>query len=236
MEPTHRPAPVPSSAGPAPTFLRPVPADDLGHAARQFLAHPGPRLLLAQTVGLWAWRARDRRIDRVDVATAAAVVAWWPLMEWLAHRWILHARPGTVAGRTVDLRVAQHHRAHHRDPWNPELTLLPRWFLAVAAPLHVAAWALVARDRRRAVTGMACFSTATLAYEWTHFLTHTSLRPKRSWYRTLQRRHRLHHFKDEHLWLGFTVPWVDDALGTAPDPATVPVSPTVRTLGVEVAP
>jgi sterol desaturase/sphingolipid hydroxylase (fatty acid hydroxylase superfamily) len=49
----------------------------------------------------------------------------------------------------------------------------------------------------------------------------------------LQRRHRLHHFKDEHNWLGFTVPYVDDLFGTAPDPSSIPTSPTVRTLGIE---
>jgi hypothetical protein len=217
----------------APTeFPRPIPAADLGEAVRTFLSHAGPRLLVGHAVGLWALRARDRRVDRRDVATAAAIAAYWPVQEWVAHRHVLHAPPRQVAGRTVDLHVARHHRLHHADPWNPTHTLLPLWFLAAAGPVHAATWRLATGDRRRALTGMACFATATVAYEWTHFLTHTSYRPRRSWYRTLQRRHRLHHFKDEHLWLGFTVPYVDDLLGTAPDPSTVALSPTVRTLGV----
>jgi len=215
---------------------RPVPAADLGEAARRFLEHTGPRLLVGQALVLWVLRARDRRLDAIDVATAAGVVAYWPVQEWVAHRYILHAPPRRLGDRTIDLAVARHHRRHHADPWNPEHTLLPLWFLAIAGPVHVLAWKALVRDRRRALTGMACFTTATIVYEWIHFLTHTSHRPRRSWYRTLQRRHRLHHFKDEHLWLGFTVPYVDDLMGTAPDPATVPLSATVRTLGVTVSP
>ncbi|MEZ5183419.1 MAG: sterol desaturase family protein, partial [Acidimicrobiales bacterium] len=101
-----------------------------------------------------------------------------------------------------------------------------------AVPVHAAAWVAITRDRRLALTGMTAFSAATLLYEWTHFLTHTAYRPKRSWFRRLQRRHRLHHFKDEHHWYGFTVPFVDDLLGTAPDPSSIETSPTVRTLGI----
>lgn len=211
---------------------RPVPAATLADAARRFLEHPGPRLLVGQAAALWAWRARDRKVERADVAIVAGVALWWPVQEWVAHRWILHTPPRTVAGRQVDLAVARHHRHHHADPWNPELTLLPMWFLAPAVPAHLLAWRLLVRDPVRRRTALAAFATATAVYEWTHFLTHTSYRPAGAWYRTLQRRHRLHHFKDEQLWFGFTVPWVDDLMGTAPDPATVPTSPTVRTLGV----
>ncbi len=219
----------------APTHPRPVPADDLGEAAQRFLEHAGPRLLLGQAVALWLWRARDRRVDAVDLAIAVGVLAWWPVQEWVAHRYVLHAPPREVAGRTVDLSVARHHRRHHADPWNPEHTLLPLWFLVPAVPLHLLAWRLLVRDPRHRRTGMAAFASVTVGYAWIHFLTHTSYRPARPWYRTLQRRHRLHHFKHEQLWFGFTVPWVDDLLGTAPDPATVATSPTVRDLGVAEA-
>jgi hypothetical protein len=229
----ERPMSTSTDAGARPgAFPRPIPADDLTEAARQFLSHAGPRFLVANAAALWALRLSDRRVDATDVATAAGVVVWWPIQEWVAHRYVLHAPPRRIAGRRVDLAVARHHRKHHADPWNPEHTLLPTWFLAIAGPVHAGAWVLATRDRRRAIHGMACFATATVVYEWVHFLTHTAHRPRRSWFRTLQRRHRLHHFKDEHLWLGFTVPYVDDLLGTAPDPATVPVSETVRTLGV----
>lgn len=214
---------------PAPT-PRPMRADTLADARREFVALPSGRLLAVQTAAFAALRVGLGRFDRRDAALVGAVAAWWPLQEWLAHKHILHAEPREIAGRTVDPVVSQLHRAHHQDPWRN--VGLPMGFLAAAVPVHIGAWLLATRDRRRALTGMAAYSGATLLYEWTHFLTHTAYRPKRSWFRRLQRRHRLHHFKDEHQWYGFTVPYVDDAFGTAPDPSTIPTSPTVRTLGI----
>lgn len=226
--PTTPTAPTGSrAAGPVPT---PIPAADLGEAGRRFLDTASARILGGQLVVFAALRARAGRIGRGDAALAVGVAAWWPLQEWLAHRYVLHARPRTVAGRTVDLTVAQRHREHHADPWHN--VGLPLSFLVPAVPVHVAVWALLTRSRRLALTGMLAYGSAALIYEWTHFLTHTAYRPRRAWYRKLQRRHRLHHFKDEHQWLGFTVPYVDDLFGTAPDPSTVPTSPTVRTLGI----
>jgi sterol desaturase/sphingolipid hydroxylase (fatty acid hydroxylase superfamily) len=132
------------------------------------------------------------------------VVVWWPVQEWLAHELILHAPPRKVV------------------------------LILLAVAVSPLVWLGIARGRPKvAATGLAATAAMTLVYEWSHFLTHTSHRPRRQWYRTLQRRHRLHHFKDEHNWYGFTMPFVDDLLGTAPDPAGLPTSPTVRTLGVE---
>ena len=84
-----------------------------------------------------------------------------------------------------------------------------------ACPTSFSCWPAVG-SRRTALTGMLASASAALVYEWTHFLTHTGYRPRRSRFTKLQRRHRLHHFKDEHLWLGFTVPYADDLFGTAP--------------------
>lgn len=216
-----------------PLVARPVPAGDLGEALRLFAQHPSSRILLSQATILGALRLRAGRLTTVDAGIAAGVAVWWPFQEWLAHRYVLHAAPRRIAGRTVDPRGARYHRRHHADPWDLEHTVLPSWFLARAAPLHVALWVVATRDRQWALTGMLATTIATLAYEWTHFLTHTGYRPRGVWFRRLQRRHRLHHFKHEQRWFGFTVPFVDDLFGTAPDPSTVSTSPTVRTLGVD---
>jgi hypothetical protein len=210
--------------------LRPMRVDGLADAGRTFFRQPSARVLGGQALALAALRSRAGRPRRSDAAIVAAVLVYWPLQEWFAHRYILHAAPRRIGGKTIDPVVARMHRAHHADPWRN--TGLPMTFLLPAVPVHAVVWALLTRNRRLALTGMLAFGSMTLAYEWTHFLTHTSYRPKRSYYRKLQRRHRLHHFKDEHHWLGFTVPYVDDLFGTAPDPAAIPTSPTVRTLGI----
>jgi hypothetical protein len=222
----------PSTTAERTVQTRPIPADDLAAAAAEFLRHPSARIFAIQAVVLAVVRAAMGGLHRRDATIAAAVVAWWPLQEWLAHRLILHAPARTIAGRRWDPAAARYHRAHHANPWDIGYTMLPMWVVLPALPLNALLWLVIAPTRRTAVTGMLASAAVALNYEWIHFLTHTAYRPRRSWFRRLQRRHRLHHFKNENLWLGFTVPYVDDLLGTAPDPATVPTSPTVRSLGV----
>lgn len=94
------------------------------------------------------------------------------------------------------------------------------WWLITDTPQH---WA----------SGVLSFTIAAMIYEWTHDLTHTRYRRRSAFYRRIWRNHRMHHFKSERYWHAFTVPWVDTIFGTDPDPASVPKSPTVRTLGVE---
>jgi sterol desaturase/sphingolipid hydroxylase (fatty acid hydroxylase superfamily) len=72
-------------------------------------------------------------------------------------------------------------------------------------------------------------------YEWTHFLIHSSYRPRRSVYRAIWRAHRLHHFRNERYWFGVTMHLGDRVLGTYPAKDAVPASLTARTLGVDVA-
>ena len=74
-----------------------------------------------------------------------------------------------------------------------------------------------------------------LTYEWTHFLIHTAYKPKRRYYRYIWRAHRLHHFKNEHFWMGVTVHLADHVLGTFPQKSEVENSPTARTLGIDAA-
>ena len=69
-----------------------------------------------------------------------------------------------------------------------------------------------------------------LLYEWTHFLIHTSHRPRSRYYRSIWRNHRLHHFKNEHYWHGITNTLSDRVLGTHRDARAVERSRTVRTL------
>ena len=80
---------------------------------------------------------------------------------------------------------------------------------------------------------MVAFAGMAIAYEWVHYLTHTNYVPRGAYYRRLWRNHRLHHYKNEHHWFGFIVPWVDTAFGTDPALKDVETSPTCRNLGVD---
>jgi hypothetical protein len=72
-------------------------------------------------------------------------------------------------------------------------------------------------------------------YEWTHYLIHTSYRPRHRLHRYVWRAHRSHHFRNEHYWFGVTMHIADHVIGTFPSGGAVEVSPTARTLGVEAA-
>jgi hypothetical protein len=177
----------------------------------------GARLLLRR----WRWR---------DGAIAFGIVALEPLTEWLIHVFLLHFRPRTVAGRGVDPLVARKHRAHHEDPRNAELVFVPMPVLKTALPAAVLGWCLAERRLRPALTGIATSYAMLTTYEWTHFLIHSSYRPKHRPYRGIWRAHRAHHYRNEHYWFGVTMHGADRLLGTYPERDQVPVSPTARTL------
>ena len=107
---------------------------------------------------------------------------------------------------------------------------VPGWVLVWFAPAITATLFLLLRPAHLAATLLATGSAALLAYEWTHFLIHTSYRPRRRYYRHLWRHHRLHHYRNEGYWFGVTTAVGDVLLGTCPRGAEVPVSPTVRKL------
>lgn len=208
----------------------------LAEAARVFASRPGPRLIAATAGAMWAARAALGPPGVADVVAAGAALAWWPFQEWLMHKHLLHLEPRTIFGRPFDPLFARKHRAHHRDPRDIDKTLLPLSVIAGAIPGTSAGWLLLVGPRRAAVTAMATYSTMALAYEWTHFIVHTGVQPKTAYGKKVRRNHRLHHYRSEDHWLGFTVPAVDAWLGTDPDPASVPRSKTAMDLhGLEAA-
>src|SRR5579884_4531133 len=108
-----------------PRFGEAESGQELADYARVFFRQPGPRII----AGAWATTAVARlalgRFRRRDLAVAAGMVAAQPFTEWVTHVVVLHAKPRQVAGRTVDLSLARHHREHHQDPKDIERTLVP---------------------------------------------------------------------------------------------------------------
>jgi hypothetical protein len=221
-------------AAETPTALRDSPST-LSGALGALSRHASPRILLALSSAALAARVAVGEFSRWDLVVVASVVALWPLQEWLIHVLILHFRPRTLAGRTLDFAVPKKHRAHHRDPWNLEILLIPTQAY-LYSPLLVAALAWLATpDLPRMLTALAAYFPLALRYEATHFLIHTAYAPRRAFYRSLHRNHLLHHFKNEHYWFGVSMLGADHLLGTAKDPERVATSTTVRTLGVGAA-
>jgi hypothetical protein len=185
-------------------------------------------------VGRWSWH---------DLVAVAAVVAAQPFVEWLIHVHLLHAKPLRIAGATIDPPTARFHRRHHKDPDDLDFTLLPVWIAALFCLQIAAGMTIVAYPLALATGGewLPMAATLTLAgyvglgiYEWCHYLIHTGYLPKSRYYASIWRGHRLHHYKNENYWLGITSNAGDHVLRTFPDQASIPKSPTARTLGVEM--
>lgn len=202
----------------------------LPEVAALFLRHGSPRLLLGCLLVAAAVRLSLGPLSIVDLVPAVGLAVFWPIQEWLIHVLILHYRPLRIFGRTLDFELPRSHRAHHAEPWRPELVFIPLHSFAYSLPLLIGAWWLVTPSAALAWTGITTYLLLSLHYEWVHLLVHTRLVPKTALYRRLWRNHRLHHFKNEHYWFGVTMLTGDRILRTAPDPKDVTSSPTCRSL------
>ena len=158
---------------------------------------------------------------RGDLIVLAVTLVIAGPVEWIIHRFLLHAPEDAWTSRT--LGTGSGHRRHHLDP--PDI----QWLLlgGIDAGVFIAAFGLVTAAwvvPLMWLTGSAVigpFLTAwTLAalgllhYEWVHLLVHTQYRPRTPYYRRLARNHRLHHFRNENYWLGVTTNSGDRLLGT----------------------
>ncbi|WP_051812083.1 sterol desaturase family protein [Kitasatospora sp. MBT63] len=206
----------------------------LRSAARLFSRYPSPRVLIPAAALTVAARVSLGRWSRRDVRIAATIVTLEPFLEWLVHVHILHQRPRTFRGRTVDSFAARKHRRHHLNPRDPALAfILPNRRIAPVAVAGIAAVnTAVHRSTRTALTGTATSLLLLTAFEWTHFLMHSSYKPKNPLYREIRRTHQLHHFRNEKYWFGIVTPVSDIVLNTNPAKDEVQPSKTVKTLGI----
>ena len=165
-----------------------------------------------------------------DFVVLAAILAVHPLTEWLIHVYLLHFRPRDIGPIRMDFRLARDHRSHHQAPHDPKY-----WFIPIQSGIKGAVVTLgiglVLFPAALAVTGLIGVLAVGLVYEWTHYLCHTTYRPRGAWFQQRVRHHRLHHHKNERYWMGVTLHAADDWLGTNPDPRDVKTSPTCSTLG-----
>jgi hypothetical protein len=215
---------------------RPAKQQTLAEAARFFSAKATPRLFIPIILVVAALRVRIGDVSWRDLAVVAGILAVEPLTEWAIHVYVLHFKPRKVGRFTLDLHAAKKHRFHHRNPNDPDTAFVPLGDLVLMGPVVFALLALVTwGDGARLTTAVLTGLVMLVTYEWTHYLIHTAYKPKGRYYRYIWRAHRLHHFKNEHYWMGVTIHLADHVLGTFPQKSEVANSPTARTLGIDVA-
>jgi sterol desaturase/sphingolipid hydroxylase (fatty acid hydroxylase superfamily) len=203
-------------------------------AARAFAGWSSPRVIALALALAVAARVAVGRWSWWDLLGPAIVLAAQPFTEWLIHVFVLHFRPRRIGAVSVDPLVARKHRAHHADPRDTGLVFVPMPALVLLV-LGLAAVALPTLPLSRALSVLVAAYAMLFAYEWTHYLIHSSYRPRHRPYRAVWRAHRNHHFRNEHYWFGVTMHLADHVLGTYPERSEVELSPTARTLGVEAA-
>jgi hypothetical protein len=205
----------------------------LGGAARVFAGYGSPRVIAIFSLGTVAARLLYGHWGWSDLAVCGGILVVEPFLEWIIHVYGLHGRPRTVFGRRLDPLYARRHRMHHRDPRNVPLVFVPLPVLAgFLAALFAISW-FAFPTRALTVTSFATMTTFLFAYEWSHFLIHSSYVPRGWIFRAVWRNHILHHYKNEKYWFGVTNPIADYALRTHPAKDAVATSPTARTLGVD---
>lgn len=199
--------------------------------AREFVRHPSPWMIATVFVAALAGRIAVGDWQLTDTLIPLIVIATFPLTEWIIHVTVLHWRPRHLGPLTIDSELARKHRAHHTDPRATPLVFIPPKSLTLTIVALVAIALLAFPRLSLGLTFLLTITTLGLLYEWTHYLIHTDYKPKHAPYRAVWRNHRHHHYKNEHYWFTVTTSGTADRLlGTAPDPATTPTSPTARHL------
>ncbi len=195
---------------------------------KAFYGHLSPRILTVLVLGLVGLRIYLGNWTYADWIAPLAILAFWPILEWLIHVRLLHMKPFTLFGKTFDLSVGRTHRAHHANPADlSDITINKEVFPTVVPLLFVLAYWLFPTVEL-ATGALAAFFVLSLHYEFCHFIGHTAWCPPINYYRRRQRMHRLHHYRDETLWWGVSTGLGDLLLGTAPDIKSVEKSPTVH--------
>jgi hypothetical protein len=203
----------------------------LADAAREFWKHPSPWMIGATLLVALTLRIVAGDWQYTDGLVPMAMLAVFPFFEWLVHVFVLHWRPRRVGPVIIDSLLARKHREHHVDPREVPLIFIPWPALLWILPVAVAIALLAFPRAGLGLTFLVFVAVIGLGYEWCHYLIHSDYKPKTAVYRAIWRNHRQHHFKNEHYWFTVTSSGTADrVLGTYPDAATVPTSPTAKNL------
>ncbi|MCA9710975.1 MAG: sterol desaturase family protein, partial [Myxococcales bacterium] len=183
-----------------------------------FTRQRSARIIAALLVVTLTLRLAAGRWSGWDAAVLVALLALHPFTEWVIHVGILHWKPRRLGRLTIDTDLAREHRLHHLAPHDPRHWYTPMRGALVGFAISSAVVGLIAPTLALWLSFLVGVVAIGLVYEWTHYLCHTSYRPRGKHYRRLWRHHRLHHFKNEHYWMGVTMHLGDRLLGTQPSP------------------
>ncbi len=201
-----------------------------GRALAVFFTTPSPMILVALTSVFAGLRLYQGNFTWADAIAPAIIFAFWPMLEWLIHVYMLHYKPVTIFGRKLDFLLPQTHRDHHAEPWDLKQVFIPLHIFPLVAPLLIIGCYLIMPTTELAHGALAVYFLLALNYEFCHYLAHIRWSPPSEYYRRRVRLHRFHHFKNENKWWGVSMGLADVLLGTAPNPESTERSSTTGNL------
>ena len=136
----------------------------------------------------------------------AASIIFWVVQEHVLHQRLLHSNFDWM-GKII-------HQEHHNKPYF-HISVDPAWMLlGWLATAHLLCRQLLPLPL--ALTATLGYSMAGLFYEWSHYIVHTKVPLKSSFWKTVKQNHMRHHLVNDSYWFGFSLPLIDDLFGTNP--------------------
>jgi sterol desaturase/sphingolipid hydroxylase (fatty acid hydroxylase superfamily) len=142
----------------------------------------------------------------IFLAGTLAGVFLWSLAEYLTHRFLFHAQPGSGKGKRFVFLFHGVHHSYPRDPWR--LIMTP--FASVPAALASFTLFHWVFSEAYATPVTIGFGLGYLIYDLLHYTIHFN--GKR--FPFLKRYHLRHHFSDPQRGFGVTSPFWDYVFGT----------------------
>ena len=151
----------------------------------RFRKSPTPWMIGTMLLAAAAARIAVGNWQITDALVPLVMLAAFPFVEWIIHVFVLHWKPRTIAGVTLDSRLARSHREHHFAPRTVSLIFIPWQTLLIVIPVLTAVALLAFPRVELGLTFLTCISVLGLGYEWTHFLIHSDYKPKTALYRSV---------------------------------------------------
>lgn len=199
-----------------------------------FLKEVGPLLVLLTISGFIYARfqlSSTTSLSITELSIFISSILFWSVQEYFIHRVLLHS-PIEWIGKSIH---AEHHdRYYFHISVDPPALLLGWLFTA-----HFVIKALVPQYHF-CLSATIGYSLAGLAYEWSHFIVHTKVKPhivpinsssyqqlsfvERTFIQPIMRaygkmrdNHIRHHLINDEYWYAFSVVEMDDLFGTNPN-------------------
>lgn len=191
----------------------PVPAT-MQEAWKRFLLGPdnGPSMTIASILTLVGFRlSLHQSIIIDDVLIFGLAIGFWSIQEHILHDHLLHSK--------FDWIGKQIHQSHHDKPYF-HISIDPPWLIMSWLSVVGFLVCVVGKLILPLPTGLSFvigYALSGFWYEWTHYIVHTKVRTKNTFFRAVRDHHIKHHLVNDHYWFGFSFPVVDDWFGTNPD-------------------